>query len=66
MRWQTATADYTGMLCWDCMRKPLPEIIACFAAGPGGTVDGKDRGPYMIARETPGDDEGAAPEGTAP
>lgn len=54
MRWQTATADYTGTLCWGCMRKPLPEILEHFESGPGGVLEGKARGPYMIH---PGDDE---------
>lgn len=51
-RWQTAVADYVGTLCNQCAEtKTLSEIIACFEAGPGGTVDGKARGPYMIRRE---------------
>lgn len=60
VRWQTATADYTGTLCDDCAStKTLVEILAHFEAGPGGTVDGKARGPYMIARE---DEKTPAPD----
>lgn len=59
VRWQTATADYVGTLCDRCAAtKTLAEIIAHFQAGPGGTVEGKARGPYMIRR----DDEAPVPE----
>lgn len=51
-RWQNATADFVGTLCDECATtKSLAEILAAFEAGPGGTVDGKARGPYMIHRD---------------
>lgn len=57
-RWQTAVADYTGVLCDDCAAtKSLAEIISHFEASPGGTVAGADRGPYLIVAE---DEEGPA------
>lgn len=47
--WRTAVADYVGTLCNQCATtKTLAEIIACFEAGPGGTVVGAARGPYII------------------
>lgn len=58
-RWQNAIADWTGTLCQTCMAtKSLAEILEHFESGPGGTVDGKARGPYMIRR----DDEAPASE----
>lgn len=59
VRWQAAVADYVGTLCWDCMELPLPQILRHFEAGPGGVVDGKARGPYMVH---PTDDEAPATE----
>lgn len=47
-RWSNAIEDYTVVLCRDCQLKPLPEILAAATGAPGGTVDGADRGPYLV------------------
>lgn len=48
-RWSNSIEDYTVAVCRDCQRtKTLAEILAVAAGAPGGTLDGADRGPYLV------------------
>lgn len=50
-RWSNATENYNLVLCHGCMGLPLPEILAHAVSGPGGVVQGADRGPYLVVPE---------------
>jgi hypothetical protein len=50
-RWSSAVADWTGLLCEECQRLPLPEILQHLEGAPGGVVAGPARGPYLVERD---------------
>lgn len=53
VRWSTAAVDYTGALCDECRAtKTLAEIVSKLEGGPGGVVEGADRGPYLVVRKS--------------
>lgn len=52
-RWSNAIEDYTVVLCRTCQQtKTLAEILAAAAGAPGGTLDGADRGPFLVVRDS--------------
>lgn len=49
-RWSNSIEDYMVAVCRDCQRtKTLVEILAVAAGAPGGTLDGAERGPFLVA-----------------
>ena len=51
--WRNAIDTYSGTICQDCQRTAtIATVMEKFRGAPGGTVDGPDRGPYLVLPET--------------
>lgn len=49
VRFQTAVANFELVLCQTCLTtKTIRELIEHANSGPGGTVEGADRVPYLL------------------